>query len=107
MPTGLSTNFVNNMIILVVWIVPSITYDPETYIVQYGPSESNLNLNSSTVSIDSSITKTNSVGRVELTDLIMNTMYFYRVIARNSAGITSSDIASFTTGNVGEYSKLS
>ena len=101
MPIELSARFISNVTV-VEWLIPSITYDPETYVVQYRPSESNLDLNSSLVFINSSIRSTNLVGRVELADLMVNTMYFYRVIARNSAGITSSAIASFTTGSVGE-----
>ena len=100
-PIGLSANFSTN-VTLVMWLIPLITYDPETHVVQYGLSVSNMNLNSSLVLINSSIRSTNLIGRVELTDLMVNTIYFYRVIARNSAGITSSAIASFTTGSVGK-----
>ena len=100
-PIGLSANFSSNVIVIM-WIIPLITYDPEMYVVQYGPSVSNLNLSSSLVFINSSIRSTNLVGRVELADLMVNTIYFYRVIARNSAGTTSSAIASFTTGSVGK-----
>ena len=101
MPIGLSANFSSNVTVIM-WLIPLITYDPETYVVQYGQSVSNLNVNSSLVFINSSIRSTNLIGGVELADLMVNTMYFYRVIARNSAGTTSSAIASFTTGSLGE-----
>ena len=76
------------------WLVSSITYDQEYYVVQYGLSESNLNMNSSRITSGPNITRVNFLLSVELSDLMVGTKYYYRVTATNSAGTNSSTITS-------------
>ena len=72
------------------WLVSSITYDPECYVVQYGLSESTMNMSSSQSCSGPNITRVNFLLSVELSDLMADTTYYYRIIASNSAGTTSS-----------------
>ena len=68
----------------------SIAYDPETYIVQYGTASDSLTSTSSTVSSGNAITRTNFMLSVELTGLTRDTLYYYQVVATNTAGSTTS-----------------
>ena len=76
------------------WLVSSISYDQEYYVVQYGLSESNLNMSSSPITSGPNITRVNFLLSVELSDLMVGTTYYYRVTASNSAGTNSSTITS-------------
>ena len=75
------------------WLVSSITYDPESYVVQYRPFESTCScsipyMNSSQITSGPNITRDNFFLSVELSDLVPGTTYQYRVIANNSARTT-------------------
>ena len=69
------------------WNVSVVTYDPETYVVHYGTTESSLNLVSERV---------RSL-QAELTGLVENTVYYFKVEATNSIGTATSMISSFAT----------
>ena len=84
------------------WLMSSITYDPENYVVQYGLSESNLNMSSSPITSGPNITRVNFLLSEELSDLMAGTTYYYRVTASNSAGITSSVTHFFKTMSIHE-----
>ena len=86
------------------WHVSSVTYDPESYVVEYGLSEANLSLNSSLVTSGMDITLINFITEVELTNLMVNTIYFYHVVSSNSVGTATSIISSFTTTELREFS---
>ena len=68
----------------------SIAYDPETYIVQYGTASNSLTSTSPTVSSGNDNTRTNFMLSVELTGLTLDTLYYYQVMATNTAGSTTS-----------------
>jgi hypothetical protein len=86
--------------------IPTITSSTITYavnanggatntLIRYGTSESNLSLTQSGFTANGTeIISDNIV----LNNLTPNTTYFYRVEATNSAGLTVSEIRSFTTG---------
>lgn len=86
------------------WIVSSLSYDPEIYVVRYGLAEDRLTLNSTIVMGD--ITPLNYMnsftGSVQLTNLSSLTTYYYRVVAINSAGTTLSDVGMFNTSGIGK-----
>lgn len=63
-----------------------MTYDPETYRVIYGMNQSDL-------SLERVVNGTS----VELVELMASTAYYYRIVASNSVGSTTSDLSSFTT----------
>ena len=86
------------------WLMSSISYDQEYYVVQYGLSESNLNMNSSQSYSGKNIFRVNLLLSVELSDLMAGTTYYYRVTASNSAGTTSSVTQYFTTISIHENS---
>ena len=80
--------------------VSSLTYDPETYIVQYGTSIGNLNRTSSMETSGTDLDRTNFTLAIILMNLVPSTEYFYRVVATNSGGSTetpSGPPLSFTT----------
>ena len=84
------------------WLVSSITYDPESYVVQYRPFESTCScsimyMNSAQITSGPNITRVNFLLSVNLSDLVPGTTYEYRVIANNSAGTTISGTRHFTT----------
>ena len=68
------------------WRVTSLTYDPETYVVEFGTGMSNLDQTSSMVTSGNDITRQNFVLSVLLEGLVPSTQYFYRVMIRNRAG---------------------
>ena len=88
------------------WRVTSLTYDPETYVVEYGTDRNNLNLNTAGTIVTSGgdITLENFIRSVQLNNLVFNTDYYYRVVATNSAGSTRTPSGqmqpqTFTTTN--------
>ena len=83
------------------WIIPSIVYTPETYMVEYGTYSDSLGLSEANVS-GTDIEIVNKVYSVELKNLKPGTKYYYVVTAQNSAGITKSFLASFYTKEKGE-----
>ena len=101
MPMNVDTPSENNRS-TVQWLVSSITYDPESYVVQYRPFESTCScsipyMNSSQITSGPNITRDNFFLSVELSDLVPGTTYEYRVIANNSARTTIGGTRYFTT----------
>jgi hypothetical protein len=88
------------------WTVPSLSYDPEIYVVQYGLAMDSLTMTSSMVTGD--VTPLNYMdafqGSVTLTDLNRLTTYFYRVVATNGGDSTLSAVGTFNTSDLGSYS---
>ena len=83
------------------WTVPSLSYDLETYVVQYGLAMDSLTMTSSMVMSD--VTPLNYMdefqGSVTLICLNRLTLYYYRVMATNNGGdfTTFSAMGSFNT----------
>jgi hypothetical protein len=90
--TALSSAFAS-----VQWLIPTIIYTPENYTVIYGRDMTQLNYSSDVIVGASSITATNDLYSVTLTGLEPNTTYYYQVIATNSIGANSSDVAALVT----------
>jgi len=82
------------------WAVHFISFDTETYSVQYG-SDMSLQDSSEMVmgSIDGLVT--NQVFSVSITGLTPFTTYYYIVWANNSVGSTKTSVMSFTTNETG------
>jgi hypothetical protein len=85
------------------WIVLSLSYDPEIYVVQYGLAMDSLTMTSSMVMGD--VTPLNYMddfqGSVTLTSLDRLTTYFYRVMATNGGDSTLSAVGTFNTSGLG------
>ena len=96
-PTNLMNIDTRAMSSMIQWTVPIIAYTPETYVVNYGTSMSSLNMMSNPAQNGSDFEAVDQVFSVELTGLVDSTTYFYRVVATNGQGSTSSVIESFTT----------
>ena len=79
------------------WIVPTVAYTAESYVVNYGTVQDSLTFSSAEVTGSSDITITNQVYSVQLSDLDSETTYFYQVVATNDANSTTSTVATFTT----------
>ena len=85
------------------WVVQFISYDTETYSVQYG-SDMSLQDSSEVVMGSTDGLVTNQVFSVNITGLTPFTTYYYIVWANNSVGSTKTSVMSFTTnetGNIG------
>ena len=87
------------------WTVPSLSYDPEIYIVQYGLAMDSLTMTSSMVMGD--VTPLNYMddfqGSVTLTGLSQLTTYYYRVMATNGGGTIHSRVDTFNTSAQGTW----
>ena len=87
------------------WTVPSLSYDPEIYVVQYGLAMDSLTMTSFMVMSD--VTPLNYMdefqGSVTLTDLTRLTPYYYRVMATNGDGTTPSAVDTFNTSALGTW----
>ncbi len=88
------------------WLVPTVAYSQETYLVEYGLSESTLASISEPVDGDIDITITNAVYQVTLPSLHPFTLYYYRIKATNSIGQNESITSALTTDTAGTYSNL-
>ena len=84
------------------WTVTSLSYGPETYVVQYGTDMNTLDQTSSMETSGSDITLTDFTLSISLTGLQLTTTYYYSVIATNGGGgMTPSVTGSFTASELG------
>ena len=67
------------------------------YVVHYGLSEATLNQQGVVVMGNQDTSVANELFSVTVTELAMDTMYYYRVVATNVHDSTSSDTGMFTT----------
>ena len=85
------------------WIVSSLSYDPEMYVVRYGLAMDSLTMTSSIVMGD--VTPLNYMdsyqGFVTLTGLNSLTTYFYQVMSTNSDDPAISVVSIFNTSALG------
>jgi hypothetical protein len=79
------------------WLIPVISYTPETYTVQYGPDEENLNFTSKIEVGTGDITAKNHIYSTTIMGLQPNMVYYYQVVAANSVGLNESETAQFVT----------
>ena len=97
-PVGLLATSLTHNSATIQWTVTSLSYGPETYVVQYGTDMNNLNQTSSTETSGDDITSTNFDLSIDLTGLEMITTYYYSVISMNDAsGVTQSYTGTFNT----------
>ena len=66
------------------WRIPEIAYDPEMYRVEFGTTQTILNRTSTEVTGSNELTTTNQRYTVELSDLLSETTYYYRVVSTNN-----------------------
>ena len=82
------------------WTVPSIAYTPETYVVEYGTSEDNLNLTSDSQHSGPNISIGSRSYSVQLSGLRVATLYYFSVVATNTVGPNETN-GSFHTNEIG------
>ena len=82
---------------LIQWIVPSIAYTPEIYVVEYGTSQDSLDMTSDPTHSGEDITVVNQMYSVQLSSLEPVIQYYYKVVATNTAQSRSSNLLSFKT----------
>lgn len=75
--------------------------ETQSYVVNYGTSEDSLNSTSATVQSVTNISTVNATYSVDLTDLNIGATYYYQVVATLEDFTLESDIASFTTPELG------
>ena len=83
------------------WVVPSIVFDQENYIVQYGTDMTTLSSTSDAVPGSSYRNVTNGMFSVNITELTPFTAYYYTIVATNTVGSTRTRIMNFTTDETG------
>lgn len=83
------------------WIVQSITYTPETYLVEYGTSNGSLVPSGDSLTSGDDIEMVDKTYHIELKDLNPGTKYYYIVVARNSARTSRSQPQSIYTKETG------
>ena len=85
--------------VTVQWIVTMVAYTPETYVVQYGTSSDFLRNRSDELPGKMDFTARNQMYSIQLNELIPSTTYYYKVVAKNTYGSTSSIVGNFMTEN--------
>jgi len=90
----------------ITWVVEFISFDNETYSVQYG-SDISLQDSSEVVMGSTDGLVTNQVFSVNIADLTPFTIYYYTVWANNSVGNTKTSVLSFTTNETGNINFIS
>lgn len=75
--------------------------ETQSYVVNYGTSEDSLDSTSDTVQSVTDISTVNATYNVDLTDLDSGTTYYYQVVATLEDFTLESDIASFSTPELG------
>ena len=78
------------------WTVSIVAYTPEFYRIRFGTTMNNLNHTKDYPLIADFVT-TNVTLSIDLTGLEQNTNYYYRVIVRNSEGVSGNHIQHFMT----------
>ena len=96
-PVDLLTDSVTTHSATVSWIVTTIAFTPETYVVHYGTSMDSLGNRSDPIMGLSNFTTMNYKFLITLTALTPNTVYFYYINSTNTLGSDVSQIANFTT----------
>ena len=102
-PGELSVSGITHESATISWTVTSLSYGPETYVVQYGTDMSTLDQTSSSMQTSGpDITLIDFTRSISLTGLQLTTTYYYRVIATNGGGgMTPSVTGTFNTSGLG------
>ena len=88
--------------LVVQWVVPTIAYTPETYIVEYGTSNDSLVPSGDSVTSGEKIETVEQIYTLEVKGLKPGTKYYYSVVARSSAGSTRTAPSFVYTKETGE-----
>ena len=83
-----------------------ISFTPETYIIRYGPTDSEQFSDSETLSSGDNFSQENTTYTVVLDALTLGTEYQLFGMARNSEGMVISERRYFTTRSSGELSGI-
>ena len=97
-PVDLLTDSVMADSVTISWIVSTIAFTPETYVVHYGTSMDTLDSISDPITGLSNFTAMHYKFSTTLTALTPNTIYFYRINLTNSDGSVLSQTANFVAG---------
>ena len=100
-PTNLIASKIGTTTATVEWTISKLAFTPESYVVQYGTSEESLEFTSDYVHSGKNFSIENATYQTQLSSLSPNTLYYYQVIAANTAenNSTNSPIEQFTTEN--------
>lgn len=82
---------------MIQWEASSIAYTPETYHVEYGTNNVYFDSRSPGQESGPDIRVLNKIYSQALTSLAPGVIYYYRVVATNSAGSTASAVRSVRT----------
>ena len=96
-PVSVIVTASDNNSLTVQWEIPSISYTPETYHVEYGTQDTVLDSQSVGQDSGDDIRILGQIYSQELTDLQPLTTYYFRVVSTNSAGSTVSIVRSVRT----------
>ena len=102
LPTNIVTGNIDHRSAVIQWTVPSISYSPETYYIKYGKTADNLQYTSTPLAGTSDLTAKDQTLSLSLQYLEHGQIYYYKVIARNIQGETTSSLNTFTTQKLGE-----
>ena len=96
-PVSVIVTTSDNNNLTVQWEIPSISYTPETYHVEYGTQYTVLDSQSVGQDSGDDIKILGQIYSQELTDLQPLTTYYFRVVSTNLAGSTASIVRSVRT----------
>ena len=96
-PINVTIANVSSSFTIIKWTVPLISYTPEQYMIQFGLVLNILNQTSTTVNGNRNLSVVNETHVLVVNGLLPETIYYFRVIARNAFGSRQSDIGTFTT----------
>ncbi len=91
---------------LVSWTVTAISYTSEMYFIEYGQSNDTLNLRSEIIAGSGNLTSTNLAYSANITGLRPFTLYYYRVVARNSFTRSETSKLTIQTSEAGIYAEV-
>lgn len=101
-PVDITVNSVNSNTVLIEWTVRRTPFGFETYNVEYGLTSDSLDMQSDITAGSLDSTLQNETYSVLIQDLQPFTTYHYRMVAKNLAGETTSDVDNFTTRKLTE-----
>ena len=96
-PANVTVTDVSSSSAAIQWTVRLITYTPEEYMIHYGLSQDMLHLTSTTVQGNMNVSVVYETHSLIVNDLLPETTYHFRVVARNAFGSARSGIGTFAT----------
>ena len=91
---------ITRLSVMIVWSVGAVAYTPEHYTIHYSSDEAV----DFTVSIEGTqnILAADMIYSALLTNLLPNTLYFYKIVSTNSFTSSETDVESFITPSSGK-----